>query len=184
MMKGFFGSIANWFTLSRVFCVPVLWFLALEKMPVFFGFVFAWAGVSDALDGFFARKLHQASKFGSWFDSFADNLVSVSVIFWFWLLIPEFVRSHLAVVLFVFFMFLLNLLISFCKFKKMPVYHAYSNKAAAVLLYFFGVHSIFFVPSFFLFKITLAVILFNQIEEIVFSLKSKRMNSSLRSLFE
>lgn len=183
-MKGFFSSVANWFTLSRAICVPVLWFLALEKMPVLFGFVFAWAGVSDALDGFFARKLHQASKFGSWFDSFADNLVSVSVIFWFWLLIPEFVHTHLTVVLLVFFIFILNLLISFCKFKRMPVYHAYSSKVAAVLLYIFGVHAILFVPSGFLFAITIVAILFNQFEEIIFSLKSKHLNSRLRSLFE
>src|SRR3989338_1246743 len=92
------NSIANYFTLSRVVLVPVLFILAFLQLNFIFGILFVITGLTDAFDGFFARRLKQTSAFGAWFDSFADNLVSASLPFWFWLLLPEFLKQHLFII--------------------------------------------------------------------------------------
>lgn len=71
---------------SRVLTVPnLLTFLRLALVPVFLWFVIAaWdalalvvlvvAGVTDFLDGFLARRLHQVSRLGQRLDPAADRL--------------------------------------------------------------------------------------------------------------
>lgn len=71
-------TIPNQITLFRIVLIPV--FLIIFYLPVswqHFGaaFVFWLAAISDALDGYLARKLNQSSSFGAFIDPVADKLM-------------------------------------------------------------------------------------------------------------
>ena len=66
-------TIPDLFTFFRMICAVVLPFLT-PLSPVFLT-VYALSGVSDMLDGFLARKLGQASRWGAKLDSAADLLL-------------------------------------------------------------------------------------------------------------
>ena len=71
-------TIPNQITLFRIILIPV--FVVVFYLPIswshFGAFAIFWvAAVSDALDGYLARKLNQSSAFGAFIDPVADKLM-------------------------------------------------------------------------------------------------------------
>ena len=72
-------SIPNLITLGRILLVPiVIWAIASEQMELAFA-VFVVAGVSDAVDGFLAKRFNMASELGALLDPLADKALLVSI---------------------------------------------------------------------------------------------------------
>lgn len=72
-------TVANMITIVRLLLVPavIYWLLSGEWRLAFAGFVIA--GVSDAIDGYIARRFNQHSRLGAYLDPIADKLLLVSV---------------------------------------------------------------------------------------------------------
>lgn len=71
--KSFIGNIPNLITLARLFAVPLLvWLILNEAMEAAF-WVFVAAGLSDALDGYIAKRFDLVTKLGSYLDPIADK---------------------------------------------------------------------------------------------------------------
>jgi cardiolipin synthase len=72
-------SIPNLITLARILLVPVVvWAIASNQMLVAF-LLFAVAGISDAVDGFLAKRFGMASQLGAFLDPLADKVLIVSI---------------------------------------------------------------------------------------------------------
>jgi cardiolipin synthase (CMP-forming) len=72
-------SIPNLITLGRILLVPiVVWGITSGEMRVAF-LLFLAAGLSDAVDGFLAKRFHMASELGALLDPLADKALIVSI---------------------------------------------------------------------------------------------------------
>ena len=72
-------NVPNAITLGRLLSVPVVvWLILIEQQTAAF-WVFAAAGISDALDGFIAKRFDAESEFGKFLDPLADKTLLVSV---------------------------------------------------------------------------------------------------------
>ena len=72
-------SIPNIITLARIILVPVIiWAIASNEMEIAFA-IFVIAGVSDAVDGFLAKRFNMASELGALLDPLADKALLVSI---------------------------------------------------------------------------------------------------------
>ena len=72
-------SIPNLITLGRILLVPlVVWAITSGEMRVAF-LLFLAAGISDAVDGFLAKRFHMASELGAYLDPLADKTLIVSI---------------------------------------------------------------------------------------------------------
>jgi cardiolipin synthase (CMP-forming) len=74
-----FANIPNAITLGRVMSVPVLFFLLLSERSVAAFIVFVLAGLSDAVDGYLAKRFDWRSELGAYLDPLADKLLIVSI---------------------------------------------------------------------------------------------------------
>jgi cardiolipin synthase (CMP-forming) len=73
------ASIPNVITLVRILLVPIIvWAIASSQMEIAFG-VFVVAGVSDAVDGFLAKRFNLTSDLGALLDPLADKALLVSI---------------------------------------------------------------------------------------------------------
>lgn len=81
-------SLANVLTFIRIFISPIFLFIYLEHdffyisnqwLPYVLLFLLAASELSDALDGYLARKYQQVSDFGKIFDPMADSIYRISV---------------------------------------------------------------------------------------------------------
>jgi cardiolipin synthase (CMP-forming) len=72
-------SIPNLITLARILLVPVVvWAIASGEMLIAF-MLFLAAGVSDAVDGFLAKRFGMTSELGAFLDPLADKVLIVSI---------------------------------------------------------------------------------------------------------
>ena len=72
-------SIPNLITLGRILLVPVVvWAIIYGELWLAF-VLFLAAGVSDAVDGFLAKRFNMASELGAYLDPLADKTLIVSI---------------------------------------------------------------------------------------------------------
>jgi cardiolipin synthase (CMP-forming) len=86
-------SIPNIITLGRILLVPfIVWAIASNQMEIAFT-IFIVAGVSDAVDGFLAKRFDMASELGALLDPLADKalLVSIYVALGIWGAVPRWI---------------------------------------------------------------------------------------------
>jgi cardiolipin synthase len=72
-------NIPNLITLGRILLVPVVvWAIASGTMWIAF-VLFVAAGVSDAVDGYLAKRFHMTTELGGLLDPLADKALIVSI---------------------------------------------------------------------------------------------------------
>lgn len=71
-------TIPNLLSICRMALIPLFIIAVIEGQPERALWLFAIAGVTDALDGFIARFFHQQSALGRYLDPAADKLLLVS----------------------------------------------------------------------------------------------------------
>lgn len=81
-------SFANLLTFFRIFISPIFlviymehdfFFISKTTLPYVLLFILLTSELSDAFDGFFARRYKQVSDFGKLFDPMADSIARISV---------------------------------------------------------------------------------------------------------
>lgn len=127
-------TVADFFTYLRMLCAVILLFLTPLGLP--FLLIYALSGLSDALDGFFARKLNQVSPWGARLDSAADLLLYITVLVrlipalrenlprWFWYIVALILLLRLSAYL-----------LSAVKFHRFASEHTLLNKASSILIF-------------------------------------------------
>jgi cardiolipin synthase len=73
------AHIPNLLCLARLACVPVVVWAILERDFALALWIFIAAGISDALDGFIAKRFGAESVFGAYLDPIADKALLVGV---------------------------------------------------------------------------------------------------------
>lgn len=124
--------LPNVLTILRMVCAALLLFF--RPLSVWFFALYAIAGLTDVLDGYFARRFHAQSVIGARLDSAADFLLCAVLLYLFipvysW---PRWVLLWIAAVCFIRFA---ALGVCYIRFKRLAFLHTWSNKAAGLLLF-------------------------------------------------
>ncbi|MFP6712540.1 MAG: CDP-alcohol phosphatidyltransferase family protein [Rhodospirillales bacterium] len=72
-------NIPNLISLARLLCVPLTVWLILNNQVLYAFWVFVFAGISDALDGFIAKRFKLQTELGAYLDPIADKALLVSI---------------------------------------------------------------------------------------------------------
>ena len=76
--------IPNLLTIIRILLTPLcIYFLIVENNPLYSFIFFSIASITDAFDGYYARKYNAISRLGTFLDPLADKIMVVSVFFCF-----------------------------------------------------------------------------------------------------
>jgi len=127
-------SIPNLLSMARLVLVPVLISLALAAKAQAFLMVLAVSLLSDAFDGYLARKLHQTTELGAKLDSWGDVMTYGAMIFglyWIW---PTLFAEQLWFLVAATLSFVVPVAHALIKFGEYPSYHTLGAKTAAVLM--------------------------------------------------
>lgn len=175
--------IVNLITLYRILIVPVLLVMLFEETPGV-NWLLLSAFITDALDGFFARRWKVTTKTGSRMDSFADDILFVfsllAVIYYH----VDFIWDHIQMIGALLLLFLVKMFILWFKHSRLiSSMHTYLTKAAAFSQAAFFLHSIFFDPSIFLFNVTIIVTMIAIVEEIIIICMLRELKQNIKGLF-
>jgi phosphatidylglycerophosphate synthase len=101
-----------------------VWFLSLLALAL----------LSDALDGFLARRLKAESELGRKLDSWGDYAVVTSVAYGLWMLWPDMVHREAAWLITVYAACFAIVIYGLVRWQRILAYHTLASKAFAVML--------------------------------------------------
>ena len=175
-------NVPNALSLLRLSLVPVLLTLAWNGWGKIFFSLLVLSLLTDALDGWLARKLNQATEFGARLDSWADLLTSLSLPIAGWWLRPEVVREEAGFLLAGIAFYLLAPFCGWLKFRRLTSYHTWAAKAAAVALAI-AVIVIFAGGPGWLLRIAMPLAVVACVEEIIMTTVLKQWQANVPTLW-
>jgi len=133
MVKNIY-SIPNLLSLLRLALVPVLALAATLNQATLFLWLMAISLVSDMLDGYFARRLHQVTELGARLDSWADMATYAMMILGLHMIWPSIFIEQVIYLIAATLSYVLPVVIALTRFGSFPSYHTWGAKLAAVLV--------------------------------------------------
>ncbi len=159
-------NIADWFSFYRILALPFLVLLLALGIREWFAFFLLISYLTDAIDGFLARKLNLTSARGSQLDSLGDQLTLIAGLSGLLVFETDFIRENLLIISLAFVPYLIQMAIAFKKYGKATAFHTYLAKTSAVLQAVFIVWSLVFGPVYWLFYSMIIIGILETVEEI------------------
>ncbi len=175
-------NLPNILSLSRIALAPFALVAAFYGSEKLFFIFFTLMLVSDVLDGYLARKLHQCSKIGSKLDSIGDYITYLSVPFATWWLWPEIIEEEALYIAVIIALFLIPGIVARIKFGQMVAYHTWITKIAAVVVSV-GLILLLFSKDNTLFHIAVYVMMIEATENLLITAVLKKPKTNVRSLW-
>lgn len=138
--------LVNAVTVYRLASAFFLLYLVLDGDRLLFRWLLAISFLTDAIDGYLARRWKVVTEIGSRLDSIADDVTILIAIIGMFAFRPAFVREQLFLIVVLTGLYLLQLALALLRYKKPTSFHTYLAKAAAVAQGFFLV-LLFFLPQ-------------------------------------
>lgn len=126
------SSLPNLLSAARILLMPTALVVAMAGSKLWFIILLSFALLTDALDGYLARRLHAESDFGRKLDSAADYLTLLTGLAGIALLWPDIMRRELPWVATGLTMFFAVIVYGLLRLGRAPCYHTWIAKIAAV----------------------------------------------------
>lgn len=175
-------TLPNKISIARIVLTPFLIWIGWNRQAALFLVLLALLLISDFLDGFLARRLHQETRLGSQLDTAGDVLMTVCAIAGGWLLWPERVEAERVFFLSVLGLLGLSGLVCLIKYRHFPTYHAWSAKISTAVAGT-GVWILFAGITPWIFRIAIGVLAFSAVEEILITLILPSWRPNVPSVF-
>jgi len=133
-MKVIIQNLPNILSAFRLMAAPFLLYFAFMGYRALFLAIFALSLLSDAFDGFIARKIDVSSELGTKLDSWGDLATYLTVPLCAWWLWPDIIRRETFFVILVICAYLVPISIGFIKFKCLTSYHTLAAKTSTVIM--------------------------------------------------
>lgn len=163
------ATIPNQISMARIVLTPFLVLIGWTHQAALFLVLLALLLISDFLDGFLARRLHQETRLGAQLDTAGDVLLTLFAIAGGWLLWPERVAAEAFFFFSVLGLLGLSGLVCLMKYRHFPTYHAWSAKISTAIAGT-GVWILFAGITPWVFRIAIGVLAFSAFEEILITL--------------
>ena len=176
-------NIADWFSFYRIAAAPLLIILIwLDKRQLFTWFLLI-SYLTDAIDGYLARKLKITSARGSQLDSFGDQITLIIGLVGLFYFETVFIKTNLVLILIAFVPYIIQMLIAYSKYGKATAFHTYFAKLSAIIQSIFILWSLFFSPQYVLFYIMIVIGIIETLEEITLIFMYDEWASDIKGVF-
>lgn len=183
MNKKEFLTIPNLITSYRLLIDPVILYFIIADKETLFAIFLTINLLSDALDGFLARRLKQETEIGAKLDGFADNFTYVLAFIGIFVFRMEEIRPHMVSFIIMITMLVSTVIVSLIKFRKFPTYHLYTTKAGGYIEggFFIILFTVGFITPYYYLVVAWAIM--GAIECIAINLIIPEMRSDIKGLY-
>jgi CDP-diacylglycerol--glycerol-3-phosphate 3-phosphatidyltransferase len=150
--------------------------------------VFKWlllfSFLTDAVDGFFARKYRIDSSFGAHIDSLADDFTILAAVVGLCILHLPFLLSEIIPLGLLLLLYLVQNILAFRKYKKPTSFHTYTAKVAAVSQAAFLI-TFFFMPApvYWVFYLMVVLTCIDLLEEVILVIVLSDYRTNVKGLY-
>ena len=175
--------VPNALTIARLAATPALALCAVLGAETAFTWVLVPALVTDALDGFIARRFGLESELGARLDSLADGLLFFGAVLGVWTFHREVITAHTPACVLMIGAWALEHLVALLRYGRLSSFHTYASKVAGYLMALF-IGTLFawqFIPA--LFYLAAALSVAANAEELVLIWWLPGWRSNVRGLY-
>ncbi|GAA4296194.1 CDP-alcohol phosphatidyltransferase family protein [Aestuariibaculum suncheonense] len=176
-------NIADWLSFYRIAAAPFLLVLIALDVRQIFTWLLLISYLTDALDGYLARKLQITSPRGSQLDSFGDQMTLIVGLIGLFYFETRFIKTNLVIILLAFIPYIAQMLIAYFKYGKATAFHTYLAKLSAILQSIFILFSLFFYPESILFYVMIIIGVLETIEEIALIFMYDNWASDVKGIY-
>lgn len=176
--------IVNGITLYRILAAPLLLLLALRHEWGIFKWLLALSFLTDAIDGYIARKYKVISSAGAVLDSIGDDLTVLVAIIALVIFDPSFLRREILPVVLLCALYVFQILAALIRYGRLTSFHTWLAKIAAVSQGAFLILTFFLsaIPHF-LFWLAVILTALDLTEEIILVFLLPKWQSDVKGLF-
>lgn len=176
--------LVNTISFFRVAAFPVFIFLLITKNLDVFKWLILVSFITDAVDGYLARKFNVISVLGSRLDSLGDDLTVLAAILGLFVFEFPFLAAHWEPIAGVLLLFFIQSVYAWIRYQKLTSFHTYFAKTAAICQGIF-LCAMFFLdePFMELFYATLIITALELIEEIIMVAYLPQWKADVRGLY-
>lgn len=175
-------NIPNALSAFRLLVAPVLIVLAWLDHERIFVVLLLTAFVTDALDGFIARRLNQVSDLGARLDSWGDQAIYITIVISAFLLWYEQLMAQALFTMPVIACLILVPIVSLTRFRSLTSYHTWLTKVAAVAIAAGGTVYLAWDLAW-PFQVACVLAVMSALEQISISLLLREKRSNVKSLW-
>lgn len=176
--------LVNLITFYRLTAAVMLLILILRKEFAAFRLLLAISFLTDAVDGFLARRFNVVSILGARVDSVADDLTVVAAIVGLAVYDPDLFRSEWLLTGILILLYLIQNSLALVRYRRLTSFHTYLAKIAAVFQGIFLVLAFFLPePALFLFYLTAGLTMADLAEEIMIVLLLPQWQANVKGLY-
>lgn len=177
-------QVINLITLYRTIAFPFLLIFIFTKQLEVFKWLLMISFLTDAVDGYLARTYQANSVLGAKLDSIGDDLTVLGALIGLAVFRMEFLVEQWIVIAIPLLLFVVQLIFSLFRYKKISSFHTYLAKSAAVLQgLFLCAIFLFEKPVYWLFYAAIIITTIELIEEIIIVILLPRWTTNVRGLF-
>lgn len=176
-------NLPNLISLLRLLATPVMLWFAWHGLHDAFLLLMLAAWLTDALDGWLARRLKQCTTLGARLDSWGDLAFYTALSLGAWWLWPERLHAEGIAIVLIVASYLLPAIIGFLKFRQLPSYHTRAVKVAAVVTAV-GVIGLLLFDIAWPLRIAAAVCVYAAVEEIAITFRLRVLRPNIRSYWQ
>lgn len=172
--------IPNIISITRI--ILSLSLIFIKPLSEKFYILYIICGISDALDGFLARKTNTTSEIGAKLDSIADMIMIGVIIFLFYPIINPSAEIIVWIIL-IGIIRIMGMVIALKKYKTFVSIHSYGNKVTGMIFFLFPI-MFSYIDKIMLIHITCIIATTSAIEEFIIQLTSKEVQLNRKSIFQ
>jgi len=183
LKKKKFFTIPNLISIYRLLVFPLILYFAVARKESLFTVFVVINLLTDAIDGFIARRFKMETELGAKLDSFADNLTYLLVFIGIYIFkLEDFLPYKVSLLIFFGFL-LLTVIFSLIKFRRFPSFHLYITKIGGYIhgAFFICLFTVGFIAPFYYFAICWGIL--GAIEHIAIQMAIPEMRSNVRGLY-
>ena len=174
--------IPNIISGARIVCAAILLFLAWEGYRNAFIMLLLASLVSDAIDGYIARRFNVTSKLGAKLDSLGDMAIYLTIPICAWWLWPQILKQEALFVFIAIVSYIVPLIAGLIKFRKVPSYHTLGAKTAAVFMSI-AILLLFLTEFTWVFRIAAIFQVVVACEEVLITIRLPILQSDVKSIW-
>ena len=176
--------IVNGITLYRMVAAPLLFLMIFSHQEEIFKWLLVVSFLTDAIDGFIARRYKAVSILGSKLDSIADDLTIAAAITAAIVFKLPFLKQEIVWVILLIALYLIQTILALIRYKRISSFHTWLARIAAVLQGFF-LCLLFLLkdPVYPLFYLAASVTMVDLLEEIILVILLPQWQTDIKGLY-
>jgi len=176
-------NIPNLITIYRLLAFPFILYFAITGKESLFAIFLVINLLTDALDGFIARRFMMETEIGAKLDSFADNLTYLLVFLGIYIFKLQEILPYIVSFLIFIACLLFTVAFSLIKFRKFPSLHMYTTKIGGYLqgAFFVCLFTVGFIVPFYYFVICWGIM--GAVESIAIQMIIPEMRSNVKGIY-